>query len=213
MSRVRVDRSSPDVIDVVLREGVGPLVFAAKRWPGEVLGSLVAGAVCGIPVCVVMALTFSLEPGRIWALVGIAAVLGLIVNTFAILYGAFRDVHRLRFSPAACPDTMTVVRGSRTDRPRPLTDVRQIWIDHAVTESHEKDRKPVNAKITLYVLLENGHRIRPTSLPRWTTDTTALCQELQEILAPSAVQVELVVRRRVQYPSTGGHGGSTGGGS
>ncbi|WP_371502993.1 hypothetical protein OG871_37600 [Kitasatospora sp. NBC_00374] len=213
MSRVRVDRSSPDVVDVVLREGVGPLVFAAKRWPGEVLGSLVAGAVCGIPVYVVMALIFSLEPGRIWALVGIAAVLGLVVNTFVILYGAFRDVNRLRFSPAASPDTMTVVRGSRTDRPRPLTDVRQIWIDHAITESHEEDRKPVNAKITLYVLLKNGHLIRPTSLPRWTTDTTALCQELQQVLAPSAVQVDLVVRRRVQYPSMGGHGGSTGGGS
>ncbi|GAA0663811.1 hypothetical protein GCM10010193_14020 [Kitasatospora atroaurantiaca] len=112
-----MDRSSPDVVDVVLREGVGPLVFAAKRWPGEVLGSLVAGALCGIPVYVVMALIFSLEPGRIWALVGIAAVLGLVVNTFVILYGAFRDVNRLRFSPAASPDTMTVIRGSRTDRP------------------------------------------------------------------------------------------------
>ncbi|WP_145797008.1 hypothetical protein [Kitasatospora atroaurantiaca] len=105
------------MVDVVLREGVGPLVFAAKRWPGEVLGSLVAGALCGIPVYVVMALIFSLEPGRIWALVGIAAVLGLVVNTFVILYGAFRDVNRLRFSPAASPDTMTVIRGSRTDRP------------------------------------------------------------------------------------------------
>ncbi|MEV8094401.1 hypothetical protein [Kitasatospora sp. NPDC085879] len=212
MSRVRVDRSNPDVVDVVLREGVGPLGYAVKRWPGEVFGSLVAGAVYGAPVCAVMALIFSPGPGPIWALVGIAAVLGLVVNTFVILYGAFRDVNRLRFSPAAAPDTMTVVRGSRTDRPRPLTDVQQIWIDHSVMESYERDRKPVSAKITLYVLLKNGHRIRPTSLPQWTTDTTALCQELQQILAPAAVQVDLVVRRRVQYPSMGGHGGSTGGG-
>lgn len=214
MNRVRVDRSNPGVVDVVLREGVGPLVFAAKRWPGEVFGSLAAGAVYGTPVYAVMAVVFTPGPGRLWAAVGIAAGLGLAVNTFVILYGAFRDMNRLRFSPAAAPDTMTVVRGSRTDRPRPLTDVQQIWIDHSIMESYKKDRKPVSAKITLYVLLKNGHLIRPTPLPQWTTDTTTLYQELQQILAPAAVQVDLVVRRRVQSPPWMGvsSGGSTGGG-
>ncbi|MCX5210139.1 hypothetical protein OG689_12695 [Kitasatospora sp. NBC_00240] len=215
MNRVRVDRSNPDVVDVVLREGVGPLVFAVKRWPGEVLGSLVAGAVCGAPAYAVMALAYSPGPGRIWAAVGIAALLGLVVNTFAIVYGAFRDVTRLRFSPAAAPDTMTVVRGTRTDRPRPLTDVQQIWIEHSVVESYKRDRKPVSAKVTLYVLLRNGRLVRPASLPPWTTDTTALQQELQRILAPAAVQVDLVVQRRVEsVPGLGvSGGGSTGGGS
>ncbi|MGW3668839.1 hypothetical protein [Streptomyces sp. NPDC005141] len=214
MNRVRVDRSNPDVVDVVLREGVGPLAFAVKRWPGEVFGSLMAGAVYGSPVYAVMALIFELGPGRIWAAVGIAAGLGLVVNTFVILYGAFRDVNRLRFSPAVAPDTLTVVRGSRTDRPRPLTDVRQIWIDHSIMESYERDRKPVSAKITLYVLLKNGHLIRPMSLPQWTTDTTTLHQELQQVLAPVPVQVDLVVHRRVQSPPWMGvsSGGSTGGG-
>ncbi|MFE3991141.1 hypothetical protein ACFXPW_05450 [Streptomyces goshikiensis] len=90
MSGVRIDRSNPDVVDVVLREGVGPLAFAAKRWPGEAFGSLVAGAVWGTPVCIVM-MVFGPEPGQIWALVGIAAVPGLVVNTFVILYKAFRN--------------------------------------------------------------------------------------------------------------------------
>ncbi|WP_405526350.1 hypothetical protein OG592_02445 [Streptomyces avidinii] len=214
MNSVRIDRSNPDVVDVVLREEVGPLVFAARRWPGEVIGSLAAGALYGTPVYAVMAVILGQEPGRIWAAVGIAAVVGLVVNTFVNLYGAFRHVTRLRFSPAAAPDTMTLVRGSRTDRPRPLTDVQQIWIDHSIIESHERDRKPVSAKITLYVLLKNGRLIRPMPLLPWTTDTTPLHQQLQQILAPAEIQVDLVVQRRVQSPPwlVTGHGGSTGGG-
>ncbi|MFI1651349.1 hypothetical protein ACH4XT_31095 [Streptomyces avidinii] len=212
MDSVWIDRSNPDVVDVVLREEVGPLVFAARRWPGEVIGSLAAGALYGTPVYAVMAVILGQGPGRIWAAVGIAAAVGLIVNTFVILYGAFRHVTRLRFSPAAAPDTMTLVRGSRTDRPRPLTDVQQIWIDHSIIESHERDRKPVSAKITLYVLLKNGRLIRPMPLLPWTTDTTPLHQQLQQTLAPAAVQVDLVVQRRVQSRIVVGHGGSTGGG-
>ncbi|MFE4605716.1 hypothetical protein ACFRKE_33160 [Kitasatospora indigofera] len=215
MHRVRVDRSHLDVVDVVLREGAGPLVFAARRWPGEALASLVAGAVCGTPAYVVMALAFMPGPGPLWAAVGIAAVLGLLVNTLVIVYGAFRDVTRLRFSPAAAPDTLTVVRSARTDRPRPLADVRQIWIEHSVVESYVRGRKPVSVKITLYVLLRNGHHVRPAALPPWTTDTTALHQELERILAPAGVQVDLVVQRRVQSPPWMGvsGGGSTGGGA
>ncbi|OKK16208.1 hypothetical protein AMK16_26305 [Streptomyces sp. CB00455] len=211
---MRIDRSNPDVVDLVLREEVGPLVFAAKRWPGEVIGSLAAGALYGTPVYAVMAMVLSQGPGRIWAAVGIAAAVGLVVNTFVILYGAFRSVTRLRFSPVAAPETMTLVRGSRTDRPRPLTDVQQIWIDHSIIESHDGDRKPVSAKITLYVLLKNSRLIRPMPVLPWTTDTTALHQQLQQTLAPAAVQVDLVVQRRVQSPPwmVAGHGGSTGSG-
>ncbi|MET9468460.1 hypothetical protein ABZY44_27470 [Streptomyces sp. NPDC006544] len=214
MNSARIDRSEPDVVDVVLREEVGPLVFAARRWPGEVIGSLAAGALYGTPVYAVMAMICRQGPGRIWAAVGVAAAAGLVVNTFVILYGAFRNVTRLRFAPAGAPETMTLVRGSRTDRPRPLTDVRQIWIDHSIIESHKEDRKPVAAKITLYVLLTNSRLIRPMPLLPWTTDTTPLYQQLQQILASTAVQVDLVVQRRVQSPPwmVVGHGGSTGGG-
>ncbi|MFD8891810.1 hypothetical protein [Streptomyces sp. NPDC059566] len=213
MSSVRIDRSGPDVVDVVLREEVGPLVFAARRWPGEVFGSLAAGALYGAPVYLAMAV-LEQGPGRIWAAVGIAAAVGLVVNTFVILYGAFRGVTRVRFSPAAAPDTMTLVRGSRTGRPRPLADVQQIWIDHSIMESHEGDRKPVSAKIALCVLLKNSRRLRPMPLLPWTTDTTPVFQELEQILAPAAIQVDLVVQRRVQSPPwmALGHGGSTGGG-
>ncbi|WP_371589365.1 hypothetical protein [Streptomyces virginiae] len=214
MDSVRIDRSHPDVVDVMLREEVGPLVFAARRWPGEVVGSLAAGALYGTPVYVVMAMVLEQRPGRIWAAVGIAAAVGLVVNTFVILYGAFRSVTRLRFSPAAAPTTMTLVRGPRTDRPRPLTDVQQIWIDHSVVESYKRDRKPVSAKITLYVRLKNGRTIRPMPILPWTTDTAPLYQQLQQTLAPTSVQVDLVVQHRVQSPPwmAIGHGGSTGGG-
>ncbi|MET9694344.1 hypothetical protein ABZY81_39005 [Streptomyces sp. NPDC006514] len=197
MDSVRIDRSNPDLVDVMLREEVGPLVFAARRWPGEVVGSLAAGALYGTPVYVVMAMVLEQGSGRIWAAVGIAAV-GLVVNTFVILYGAFRSVTRLRFSPVAAPPTMTLVRGPRTDRPRPLTDVQQIWIDHSVVESYKRDRKPVSAKIALHVLLKNSRTIRPMPLLPWTTDTAPLYQQLQQTLAPTSVQVDLVVQRRVQ---------------
>ncbi|WP_030721698.1 hypothetical protein [Streptomyces sp. NRRL S-237] len=214
MNSVRIDRSNPDVVDVVLREEVGPLVFAARRWPGEVVGSLAAGALYGTPVYAVMAVILEQGPGRIWSAVGIAAAVGLAVNTFVILYGAFRGVTRLRFSPAAAPTTMTLVRGTRTDRPRPLTDVQQVWIDHSIVESYEKHRKPVSAKINLHVLLKNGRLIRPMPILPWTTDTTPLYEQLHQTLAPTAVQVDLVVQRRVQSPPwmAIGHGGSTGGG-
>ncbi|RKE16861.1 hypothetical protein [Streptomyces sp. TLI_171] len=200
MGRVRVDRSNPDVVDVVLRDGAGPLGHALARWPGEVPGSLVAGAACGLPVYAVMGLVLDAQPWQLWTAVGIAAALGLVVNTFVVLYGAHRDVHRLRFSPAAAPDTLVVVRANRADRPRPLTDVRQIWIEHSVTESPVPGRKPVFARVTLYVLLSNGRLIRPTALPPFTTDTAALDQELRDLLGATAVQVDLVVRRRVYSP-------------
>ncbi|MFJ7586916.1 hypothetical protein ACIQZO_05880 [Streptomyces sp. NPDC097617] len=213
MNSVWIDRSDPAVVDVVLCEDVRPLMFAAKRWPGEAFGSLAAGALYGTPVYAVMATILDQRPGRIWAAVGIAAALGLVVNTFVVLYGAFRNVTRLRFSPAGAPDTMTLVRGSRTDHPRPLTDVQQIWIDHSVIESHETHRKPVSAKNTLHVLLKNGRLIRPMPHLPWTTDTTPLYEQLQQTLAPSAVQVGLVVQRRVESRWSGiGYGGSTGGG-
>ncbi|MER7822236.1 hypothetical protein ABTX85_06690 [Streptomyces sp. NPDC096097] len=214
MDSVRIDGSDPDVVDVVLREEVGPLAFLAGRWPGEVIGSLAAGALYGTPVYAVMAMIFEQSPGRIWAAVGIAAAVGLVVNTFVILYWAFRSVTRLRFSPAAAPDTMTLVRGPRTDRPRSLTGVQQIWIDHSVVESYKGDRKPVSAKITLYVLLKNGRPIRPIPILPWTTDSTPLHQQLEQALAPTTVQVDLVVERRVESPPwmAIGHGGSTGGG-
>ncbi|MEV7561527.1 hypothetical protein [Streptomyces sp. NPDC089795] len=213
MDSVRMDRSDPDVVDVVLREAGGPLAYAAERWPGEVIGSLAAGVLYGTPLYVVMAV-LGQGPGRIWAAVGIAAVVGLLVNTFAILYGAYRNVTRLRFSPAAAPDTMTLVRGSRTGRPRPLADVRQIWIDHRVVESYKSDRKPVSGKIVLHVLLRNGRPVRAMPVFPWTTDTTPLHRQLERTLAPTAVQVDLVVERRVQSPPwmAVGHGGSTGGG-
>ncbi len=197
----------------MLREDVGPLAFTAKRWPGEAFGSLAAGALYGTPLYVVMAV-LEQSPGRIWAVVGIAALVGLVVNTFVILYGAFRSVTRLRFSPAAAPDTMTLVRGSRADRPRPLADVQQVWIDHSIVESHEQDRKPVSATITLHVCLKSGRLLRPMPILPWTTDTTPLHQQLQRALAPAAVQVDLVVQRRVQPPPwlVMGHGGSTGSG-
>ncbi|MFE3789214.1 hypothetical protein [Streptomyces goshikiensis] len=52
----------------VLLVRANQLAFAAKRWPGEAFGSLVAGAVWGTPVYIVM-MVFGPEPGQIWALV------------------------------------------------------------------------------------------------------------------------------------------------
>ncbi|MFE9801066.1 hypothetical protein ACFYP6_19715 [Streptomyces goshikiensis] len=71
----------------------------------------------------------------------------------------------------------------------------------------------MSVKITLYGLLRNGRLIRPAPLRPWTTDTTTLHQELHQLLAPAAVQVDLVVQRSVQSQWSGvGYGGSTGGG-
>ncbi|MGW4508861.1 hypothetical protein ACWENO_29885 [Streptomyces sp. NPDC004436] len=212
MNSVRIDRSNPDVVDVVLGEDIGPRAYAARRWPKEVLESLATGALYGIPVYLVMGMAFDQGAGRIWATVGLAAAVGLLVNTFAIFYRGVRNVTRLRFSPAASPTAMTVVRGPRTDPPIRLIGLRQIWIDHSVTESATAGRKPVSVKINLKVLLWNGRTVRPVPLLPPTTDTAALHRQLQQTLAPTDVQVDLVVKRRVESRGSGaGYGGSTGG--
>ncbi|MFD8598168.1 hypothetical protein ACFV1L_24500 [Kitasatospora sp. NPDC059646] len=194
MSRVRIDRSNPDVVDVVLREGAGPLGFAVRRWAEGAFGSLVIGVVCGIPVYLGLA-SYGAGAGRIWAAVGAAALLGLVVTAVADARGAYRDARRLRFSPAAAPDTLTVLRATRTDPPRPLTDVRQIWLEHSLVESYRDDGKPPSARLTLFVLLADGRLLRPTTLPPFSTDTEALHRELEQLLAPAGVQVDLVVKR------------------
>ncbi|MER5889432.1 hypothetical protein ABT160_36885 [Streptomyces sp. NPDC001941] len=214
MNFVRVDHSHPGVVDVVLDGEAGRLPRAARRWLEEAFGSLAAGALYGAPVYLVMAMGFEQSPGRIWAAVGIAAALGLVVNTLALAYKAYRNTTRLRFSPAAGAETMTFVRGSRTDPPRPLADVQRIWIEQSVTESYKKGRKPDFLKVTLCVLLKNGRLVRPSPLLAATTDAAFLHERLREVLAATDVPVDLVVRRRVQSQWSGlGHGGSTGGGS
>ncbi|ROR46912.1 hypothetical protein [Kitasatospora cineracea] len=211
MYRVRFNRSHPEYVEVVLREGAGPLAFAARRWVEESLGMVVISGFCGIPVYVAVG-WYSSDARMIWAAIGIVVALGLLANFFVLLYRAHQDVYRLRFSPATAPDTLTVVRAVRADPPRPLTAVYRIRIEHKVTLSYKADRKPVAEEITLHVPVRSGRRIRPAKLPSGTTDVAALQQELQQVLAPAALEVDLVVERRVEAQSFGGHGGSTGGG-
>ncbi|MFJ1753551.1 hypothetical protein [Kitasatospora sp. NPDC088134] len=194
MSRVRIDRSNPDVVDVVLREGAGPLRFAAGKWAEGALGALLIGAVCGTPLYLGL-VAHDAGPGPIWAAIGAAALLGLAVAAVADVRGAYRDARRLRFSPAAAPDTLTVLRAARTDPPRPLAEVRQVWLEHSLVESYWDDGKPPAARLTLFVLLADGRLLRPTALPPSGTDPEALCRELAHLLAPAGVQVDLVVKR------------------
>src|SRR4051812_34865313 len=128
MDRVRVDRSDPGAAVVVLREGIGPWNVAARRWPGQVLIAVFAAALCGFPVYMVMVM-YEFGPGAVRAAVGIAALLGFLHHTGTTVYAAFRDVHRLRFSPATAPDTLTLVRATRSDPPRRLASVHRVWIE------------------------------------------------------------------------------------
>ncbi|MFJ8041104.1 hypothetical protein ACIRBX_11430 [Kitasatospora sp. NPDC096147] len=220
MNRARLDSSPPDHIDLVLREGRGPLAFAARQWAVETLGTVVIGVLGGLVVYVTLALLLDRVPLPLWVLLVITTVLALLANAAAALRNARQAAHRLRFSPAAAPDTVTVIRGSRTDPPRPATSIERIVIDHEITLSRKEGSPPVSQKITLHVLTRYGRPIRPTELSHRLTDPEALHRQLRQALAaagPGAVgpelglEVELVVRRRLETVETGGYGGSNGG--
>ncbi|MGW2399408.1 hypothetical protein ACWCYY_22885 [Kitasatospora sp. NPDC001664] len=222
-----IDRSDPEVIDLVLGEGDGSLRHAAR-------GSLRAacavpllfglGALLAFPVSAVM-LFAGTGWGPVLVTTGIAGGLAVVVMTALYLHTVlFLEVHRLRLSPAPAPTAFTVVRGVRAvrrARPQPLTGLRHVRIDHTIVEPYDGDPSPGTVTRILTVLLEHG-RIAPVHLP-WGTDTAALHRELQEVLAP-AVPVDLFVRRLRRKPlppedhhagipfGALGHGGSTGGG-
>ncbi|MFC5643185.1 hypothetical protein [Kitasatospora cinereorecta] len=226
METAWVDRSDPDVIDLVLREGGGSLRYAARSSLDAVRAAPLAfvfGALLALPVYIVMLLAGTgWGPVRVAA--GIAGALYATVQALLTVSSAFvLNVHRLRFSPAAAPATVAVVRGARTGRPRPLTKVRRIRIDHSTEEPYDGDPRPETVTITLTVLL--AHRRIPPATLSPQIDTAALHHELHEFLAP-VVPVDLFVRhhRRPEPPPPQdnphsriewgalGHGGSTGGG-
>ncbi|MFG2869586.1 hypothetical protein [Streptomyces sp. NPDC048338] len=206
MQTVGVDRSNPDVIDLVLREGGGSLRHAAKGSLGmaRAVPLLAAiGVLCALPAYIVMLLAGT-GWGPVWTVAGIAGAVGAVLGAAAGVYLAFLDVHRLRFSPATTPATVTLVRGTRTGRPRPLTTVRRIRIDHSTEEPYDGDPLPESVTVTLTVHLRHG-RTRSTSLSP-ATDTTALHRELHQALTPG-IQVDLFVRhhRRPKPPPQDPH--------
>ncbi|MFI5530228.1 hypothetical protein ACIA8O_16945 [Kitasatospora sp. NPDC051853] len=205
MDRVRVDRSDPGGVVVVLREGTGPLGVAVRRWPGEAGSGALVAAVVGFPLYLAM-MAYDFGPGPIWAAVGAAALLGALFCTGTTLYGAFREVTRLRFSPAAAPDTLVVVRGTRVDPPRPLADVQRVWIEDRLVESTLNPRKPVAARLTLFVLMRDGRRVRRALLPPSQANARALHGELERILTPVGITVDLVVERSRASTVPGGGG-------
>ncbi|MFB7947525.1 hypothetical protein ACFC6L_21725 [Kitasatospora phosalacinea] len=220
METVRIDRSAPDAIDLVLTDDDPSPRYAARVSRDVGRGTpllFLLGTLLGLPVYVVMRFAGA-GWGPVWAAVGIAGAVGAVVPAAVAVYAAFfLRVHRLRFSPAAAPDTVALVRAARAARPRPLTEVRQIRIDRVVEEPYEGDPGPETVTVTLTVRLARGW-VPPRPLPP-DTDTTALYRELHDLLAPT-VPVALFVRRhrRSVPPPPGrdygalGHGGSTGGG-
>ncbi|MET9654827.1 hypothetical protein ABZZ44_31765 [Streptomyces sp. NPDC006460] len=193
MQTVGVDRSNPDVIDLVLQEGGGSLRHAARSSLGMVRALplwAAIGVLCTLPVYIVM-LFAGAGWGPVWAVAGVVGAVGAVFGALAGACLAFLDVHRLRFSPATMPATVALVRGARTGRPRPLAKVRRIRIDHSVEEPYDGDPLPESVTITLTVQLQHG-RTRSTSLSP-ETDTVALHRELHQALTP-VVQVDLFVR-------------------
>ncbi|MFD8749570.1 hypothetical protein ACFV0O_01085 [Kitasatospora sp. NPDC059577] len=228
MQRVLMDRSNPDVLDLVLAERGGSLRYALTA-------SLQAGI--AVPVLFLLSVFVSLPLyivmlfagtgwGPVWAAAGIIGGAGAVVGWVLLVRAIFRHVHRLRFSPCTGPATVVLVRGARADRPMPITEVRRILIDHSIEEPYDGDPRPRSVTVTVTVVLGRGE-LPQQSLPQ-DTDATALHRELYEALSPT-VTVDLHVRHRqrpeppppppVSKRSAGdgwwgaiGHGGSTGGG-
>ncbi|MFG2823997.1 hypothetical protein ACGFX4_31785 [Kitasatospora sp. NPDC048365] len=221
METVWVDRSDPDAIDLVLTGDDPSPRFAAgvSLDVGRSLPLLfLLGTLLAVPVCVVMRLAGA-GWGPVWAAAGIAGAIGAVVPATVVVYTAFfLRVHRLRFSPAAAPTTVALVRAARAARPRPLTEVRQIRIDRSVEEPYEGDPLPETVTVTLTVRLAHGW-VAPKPLPA-DTDAAALYRELHELLSP-AVPVALFVRRhprpvppppsKIDFGALGRGGSSTGG--
>ncbi|MFE6052984.1 hypothetical protein ACFQ6N_19680 [Kitasatospora sp. NPDC056446] len=227
MQRVLLDRSDPEVLDLVLAERGGSLRYALTAALQSVIAVPVlflVGALLSLPLDIAM-LFAGTGWGPVWEAAGIAGGAGAVIGWVLMVRAVFRHVHRLRFAPSAEPATVVLVRGAGADRPLPVTEVRRIRIDHSTEEPYDGDRAPRSVTVTLTVLLAHG-RLPRLSLPE-DTDTAALHRELSEALSP-AVAVDLHVRhrRRPEPPppvshragssgwlSTIGHGGSTGSGA
>ncbi|MFC8448112.1 hypothetical protein [Kitasatospora sp. NPDC057223] len=162
-------------------------------------------AVVAFPVYLAM-MAYGCGPGSIWAAVGVAALLGGLFFTGKTLRAAFRDVTRLRFSPAAAPDTLTVVRATRVDPPIPLADVRRVWIEDYLVKSTLNPRKPVADRLTLFILTSDGRQIRRALVPPSPANAQALQRELGRILAPAGITVDLVVKHSTASTFPGGGG-------
>ncbi|MEW1914302.1 hypothetical protein AB0442_38840 [Kitasatospora sp. NPDC085895] len=199
MDRVRVDRSNPGRVDVVLREGIGPFGVAVRRWPGEVTSGALVTALLGFPVYVVMAF-YDFGPGAIWAAIGGMALVGGLFFAGTTLFAAYRDVHRLRFTPAAAPDTLTFVRSTRADPPRRLAQLDRVWIEDYRVDSSLNPRKPVAVKLTLFILTTDGCLLRRAVLPPSSANSQALQRELDRILTPAGITVEMVVKHSTAAP-------------
>ncbi|MET8627889.1 hypothetical protein ABZW30_29810 [Kitasatospora sp. NPDC004669] len=228
MQRVLIDRSNPDVLDLVLVEQGGSLRYALATALQAVIAAPVLflySVLFSLPLYIVM-LFAGTGWGPVWAAAGIAGGAGAVIGWALLVRLIFRHVHRLRFTPSAEPTAVALVRGARADRPMPITEVRRIRIDHSTEEPYDGDPRPRSVTITVTVLLEHG-KLPQQSLPQ-DTDTTALHRELYEALSPGvAVDLHVHHHQRPEPPppppvsnrpgnsgwwSAIGHGGSTGGG-
>ncbi|WP_327681425.1 hypothetical protein [Kitasatospora sp. NBC_00458] len=195
MQPVRMDRSDPGVLDLVLWERGGSLRYAVTTSLGSVMAVpalFLLGVLASSPVAVVMLFTGT-GWGPVWSVAAVIGGAAAVAGWAFLTRSAFHEVHRLRFAPADGPATVTLVRGARAGRPLPVSVLQCIRIEHSTEEPYDGDPRPTTVTVTLTALLA-GHRLVPKSLPP-DTDTAALHRELRAALSP-VVPVELRVRHR-----------------
>ncbi|MEE1825806.1 hypothetical protein PUR61_26985 [Streptomyces sp. BE20] len=195
MQPVRIDRSDPDVLDLVLWERGGSLRYAFTTSLGSALAVpalFLVGALASGPMAVLMLLTGT-GWGPVWSVAALIGGAAAVAGWAFLTRSAFHEVHRLRFAPADGPATVALVRGARVGRPMPVTELRRIRIDRSPEAPHGDDPRPAALTVTLTAQFAR-HRLAPKSLPP-DTDADALHRELRAALSP-AVPVELRIRHR-----------------
>ncbi|MGW7089809.1 hypothetical protein ACWGH2_40850 [Streptomyces sp. NPDC054871] len=207
-------RQGPDSTDLVLRADPAGPAWNALASAGS---ALFTPLVLGVPTLLV-ALWMALAGARastVFVVVGVIAGLEYLLGWLALAVSGARCILRVEFAPAGVPASLRVVRAAGPDDWLPVDTLREVRLTHKVVEPYQGDRKPAVSTLALELVLRGG-RERLDPLP-FGGDPQRLAYELEALLGPSGVVVELRTERskrnRPQRNSSWTSGGSASAGS
>ncbi|MCX5174461.1 hypothetical protein [Streptomyces virginiae] len=201
-------RQGPDSTDLVLRAGPAGPAWNVLTSAGS---ALFIPLVLGVPTLLVafgMAVAGA-RASTVFVVVGVIAGLEYLLGWLALAFGRARDILRVEFAPAGVPASLRLVRAAGPDDWLPVDTLREVRLTHEVVEPYQGDRKPAVSTLALELVLRGG-RERLAPLP-FGGDPQRLADELEALLGPAAVVVELRTERSTRDRPQPNSGWTSGG--